>query len=179
MINLIKKCFQKSVRNCILFYIHFTGFLRFKFLVVRVLSRNFIKKHPRLELFIHKIIFYFLFFSVLFLIVALIPIVFIIIHIALEYLGDYLNNLCGGSKVYQLIRITKISFISALAIVPGILYKLISLLFHGFVCIPFQLLRYISINLYSAIKFSIDQGDLYLPYKLIKEIIIKIFSGKN
>lgn len=121
------------------------------------------------------ILFTVVFYTSWFVIFATLPVIYLIIYIILEHIGDYLNNLFDGNIYYEIIKRTKVAFIAFLCIIPGLFYKILRLLFNGFISIPYRLIKYIIIHIYYNIKYSIKQGDLFLPYEVIKETIEKIF----
>ena len=147
--------------------------------LIRAKLNDFISKHTVIWHTIADITLIFLFCAALVLVLLLIPIAFIFFYIFMEYFGDYLESMFGHHVLYKLLKWIKISFSKALSILPAVFYRVFSLLFNGFILIPFRLLKYIVIHIYKAIRFSINQGDLYLPYKVIKKAFNEIFFGKG
>ncbi len=164
--KLLKKCMSKLNKTTIKNF--FKKIFTYEF--YKSLIKKLIAFGTKYLIILNKILRTVLFFVSWIFLLVLLSIVCIFVYVMLDSLGDYLNSLFNNSIIYEILKGVKIAFIKFLFMIPKLFYKLFCLLFTGFVSVPYNFIIDNISFIYNEIHHSISQGDLFLPYKVIKKV---------
>jgi hypothetical protein len=156
-------------------YIWF-NYVRYWFFFKRIMINGFLYRHGIWEI-LRKLKNYLL---ILILICFLLLVFFVLIKnlvLIIETFGDRLEQLYSGDGRYEFLKLVYKSFSKFLLIIPKIIFGFIYLLFYGFVLIPLNCLKDIFLNMYGELSsIRIEQEDFFLPYKVLKQVIVGIYE---